>query len=212
MIQHMLQAVNVGCVRGRRLFSNLSFSLDPGDLLLLKGPNGSGKTSLLRILSRLAAPEEGEIFWRGTNIRLLDEEYSEAIWYLGHRNGIKEELTLAENLRISCGTSGVNLNRNEVREILARIGLADLDHLLARYLSEGQKRRLGLARFCAQNSGNQRMLWLLDEVMTSLDAAAVALVSSMIESHLRAGGMVVMATHQDLEVSTNRVQQLELTT
>src|ERR1700730_16718948 len=101
-VRSMLEAVNVGCIRGtRRLFNGLNFSANPGELIELRGANGSGKTSLLRILSGLAAPAGGEVRWEGKNIRSLGEEYSGAVAYLAHQNGIKDELTAIENLRIA---------------------------------------------------------------------------------------------------------------
>ena len=110
----MLAAVNVGCVRGeRRLFSDINFTLEPGSLIQVTGANGSGKTSLLRIVCGLLAAAEGEIRWQGTNIRALGEEFSKSISYLAHRNGIKEELNAVENLRISNGLAGVSVSREE---------------------------------------------------------------------------------------------------
>src|SRR6266481_2031920 len=103
----MLEAVNLGCVRGeRRLFSGLNFSLPVGGLLQVFGPNGSGKTSLLRIVCGLTVPAAGEIRWNGTNIRRVGEEYFAQIAYVGHQNGVKDELDPVENLRISCGVAG----------------------------------------------------------------------------------------------------------
>ena len=204
-----LEAAKLECVRGdRKLFSNISFSLSPCTLLQVTGTNGSGKTSLLRIICGLLTPESGEVRWQGANIRSLAEEYSSAFAYLGHRNGIKEELSSVENLRISAGLAGFELSHEEARDALKRVGLAGRENLPARFLSEGQKRRSALARLVACNT----RLWVLDEVLASLDAAAVKLVESMIEEHLSKEGIAIVATHQELNVSAGSFQRLVLET
>src|SRR5437667_5011201 len=138
----MLEVKNLGCMRGdRRLFRNLNFSVSPGSVVQLEGANGSGKTSLLRIVCGLVHPAEGEVRWRGDDIKKISEEYFAAIRYIGHRNGAKEELTSIENLRISSGLEGKPLSQNEARDILRRVGLAGREELPVRLLSEGQKRR-----------------------------------------------------------------------
>ena len=203
----MLEAVNLGCVRGdRRLFSDVNFSLQPGSLLQLTGPNGSGKTSLLRIVCGLLAPAEGEIRWQGENIKSLAEDYLRAISYVGHRNGVKEELNPLENLRISNGVAGVGISLEDAKLALAKIGLVGRDELPARLLSEGQQRRLALARLITSAA----TLWVLDEVLTSLDKAAVALLKTLIGEHLHKGGMAIIATHQELSLSAGSLQRLEL--
>lgn len=192
----------------RRLFRGINFSASPGTFIQLTGPNGSGKTSLLRILCRLLAPAEGEIKWDGANIRTLAEEYFTSVTYLGHRHGVKDELSAVENLRISNALNGVEISREHARGVLEKMGLAGRDLLPARLLSEGQRRRLALARLLVANT----RLWLLDEVLTSLDKGAVALVRSLIENHLAGGGIAIVATHQELELSAGLTKRLELTT
>jgi heme exporter protein A len=207
--QNILQVSKLGCVRGdRRLFSDLDFSLSPGTFVQLTGPNGSGKTSLLRILCGLLAPAEGEILWQGANIRALGEEYVAHLTYLGHRPGVKDELTALENLKISNALNGVEVSRENAIGALQRMGLSGREHLSARYLSEGQRRRVTLARLLVCHT----RLWLLDEVMTSLDKGAVALVRSLIEEHVKSGGIAIVATHQELGLPADVTKRLELTT
>lgn len=203
----MLEAINLGCVRGsRRLFKGLTFSLESGGLIEVRGPNGSGKTSLLRILCGLASPTEGEVRWHGRNIRSLGEEYFGAIAYLAHQNGVKDELSAIENLRISSAVGGNALNKNQAQEVLGRIGLKGQQNLPARALSAGQRRRLALARLLTSKA----KLWILDEVLTSLDDAAVKLSREFIGEHIKSGGMAIIATHQDLDLSAPQVQRIEL--
>jgi heme exporter protein A len=153
-------------------------------------------------------PESGEVRWQGANIRSLGEEYSSSIAYLGHRNGIKEELSSIENLRISAGLAGFELGREEAKNALKQVGLAGRENLPTRFLSEGQKRRSALARLVACST----TLWVLDEVLASLDAAAVQLVESMIEGHLSKEGIAIVATHQELNLSAGSFQRLKLET
>jgi len=206
---NLLEVNKLGCVRGdRRLFSGLDLSMPAGTYLQVTGPNGSGKTSLLRILCGLLAPAEGEIKWQGENIRSLGEDYFTSVTYLGHRHGVKDELSAIENLRISNALNGIVVSKERAREVLARIGLAGRESLPARLLSEGQRRRVALARLLTCGT----KLWLLDEVMTSLDKGAVALIRSLIEEHLTGGGIAIVATHQDLAVAAGSSQRLELAT
>ncbi|HEY6805004.1 MAG TPA: cytochrome c biogenesis heme-transporting ATPase CcmA [Pyrinomonadaceae bacterium] len=204
-----MDVVNLECIRGdRRIFSNVNFSLQPGTFLQVTGANGSGKTSLLRILCGLLSPAEGQVNWDGTNIHSLGEEYFTSLTFIGHRHGIKDELTAIENLRVSAGLGGIEIDRNAARMALEKVGLAGRDSVPARLLSEGQRRRVSLARLLVVNT----RLWLLDEILTSLDKVAISLVRSLIGEHLNGGGIAVVATHQDLELSDGRVQRLELAT
>jgi heme exporter protein A len=182
--------------------------VSPGTFVQLTGPNGSGKTSLLRIFCGLLPPAEGEIKWEGANIRSLGEEYFTSLTYLGHRHGVKDELSGVENLRISNALNGVSVSQDEAVDALTKMGLGGREYLPARLLSEGQRRRVSLARLLVCKT----KLWLLDEILTSLDKGAIGLVRSLIENHLNAGGIAIVATHQELELAAGRTQRLELTT
>jgi heme exporter protein A len=196
-------------VRGdRRLFSDVSFVLEPATFMQLTGPNGSGKTSLLRIVSGLMMPESGEVRWQGAKIGTLAEEYSRSITYIGHRNGVKEELSSLENLRVATGIAGVAISREDARQALARVGLGGREDLPVRFLSEGQRRRSALARLLTGNT----KLWILDEVLASLDQAAGKLIVAVIGAHLSKGGIAIVATHQELHISAGSFQRLELAT
>ncbi len=192
----------------RRVFSDVSFSLAPGTYLQVTGANGTGKTSLLRILSRLLQPAEGKVEWQGAEIRSLGEDYFAAVTCLGHKHGVKDELTAEENLRIAAGVSGIEIDSDAIRAALGKVGLKGRESLATRLLSEGQRRRISLARLVISNT----KLWLLDEILTSLDKASVSLVRSLIEEHLAHGGIAIVATHQELELNAGVTQRLELAT
>jgi len=203
----MLEISNLACSRGdHRLFSELSFSLDFGQIMQVQGANGSGKTSLLRTLCGFIMPDEGDIIWRGENIRDLDEEYYAEMMYLGHLNAIKDELSALENLRVSAGLSGVELDEKEAIVALRRMGLRGREQLPTKVLSQGQRRRVALARLLVSDA----KLWVLDEPLTALDVGAVALIQELIEEHLRQQGMVIFTTHQPLQVAGVEMRSLSL--
>jgi heme exporter protein A len=194
----MLEAADLHCERGgRTIFKKLSFSLLPRNVLLVTGANGSGKTSLLRILCGLLSPSAGEVRWNGTAIRSLKEEYARQLVYLGHAPGVKDELSPAENLEIACDLAGLQVSNGEVRGALARFGLAE--EQAVKQLSQGQRRRAALARLALSA---QVPLWLLDEPFAALDAAATALVEELIQGHVARGGAVVYSAHQPSNIDS----------
>lgn len=200
----MLEVTQLECMRGdRRLFSGVDFCLAPGGLLHVRGPNGSGKSSLLRMLSGLILPESGEIRWQGRSIRQGDD-YNRALTYLGHLNGIKEELSATENLRINCGLAGFDVSEEAAFDVLDRIGLAGREHLPAKVLSQGQRRRVMLARLLVAETP----LWILDEPLVALDTDAIGLMRSLFELHLENGGMLILTTHQELEIAAKSTQEI----
>ena len=205
----MLEVINLGCARGqRKLFSGLNFSVPAGGLLEAIGPNGSGKTSLLRIICGLMSPIEGEVRFKGKTIRHLGEEYFDTMAYVAHQNGVKDELSPFENLRISTGVAGKNLSPREAVTILERVGLRKQQNLPARLLSAGQRRRLGLSRLLA----GKATLWILDEPLSSLDVEGMTLVGELIGAHLNGGGMAIIATHQELNLTVGSTQRIDLAT
>jgi heme exporter protein A len=203
----MLEATSLECVRGeRRLFAGVGFRLEGGEMLYLQGGNGSGKTSLLRILCGLTPPASGEIRWRNRPISPLGEVFRGELCYLGHHNAIKEELTPLENLLTSAKLADESLDEDAALDALERVGLAGREDLACRYLSQGQKRRVALARLVNE----KRALWVLDEPYVALDSTAVQLVARLIGAHLQRGGLAVLTTHQAVEVPAGAVRELFL--
>ena len=203
----MLEASNLECIRGERsLFAGVGFRLAAGEMLYLQGSNGSGKTSLMRILCGLSHPVAGEIRWRSQTIAALGEDYRRELCYLGHHNAIKEELTPLENLLAAARLADEALDEGDALDALERVGLAGREELACRYLSQGQKRRVALARLVNE----RRALWVLDEPYVALDTEAVALVADLIGAHLQRGGLAVLTTHQPVDVAAGAVHELRL--
>ena len=203
----MLEADNLECVRGeRRLCAGLGFRLEAGELLYLQGRNGSGKTSLLRMLIGLLPPEAGTIRWRGEPIKVLGDDFRADLCYLGHQNAIKEELTALENLLAAARLAEEDLSEDDALNALEQVGLAGREDLACKYLSQGQKRRVALARLVKE----KRPLWVLDEPFVALDVGAVAWLAGLIGAHLQRGGVAVMTTHQAVDIPAGAVKELRL--
>lgn len=201
----LLTVNDLACARGERLlFKAMNFSLNAGELLLVQGGNGQGKTSLLRLLTGLARPEAGEVRWRGESIRRVNEVYHAEMCYLGHANGVKDDLNPVENLRFADGLQGRAFDQSRAIATLERLGLSRCLDLPCRVLSFGQRRRVALAALLLAGA----TLWILDEPLTGLDVHAVALMEGLIRDHLTAGGMVVATTHQALNLEGIPVQRL----
>jgi len=203
----MLEVVDLECVRGdRRLFSGLTFSLQPGELLHLHGHNGSGKTTLMRAICGLIRPTAGRVAWKGRDSRKLAEEFSGDLLYVGHKNGIKGDLTGVENLHLASVLDGLDVAEADAWKALDRMGLKGHEDLPSRVLSQGQKRRVALARLLLSKAP----LWILDEPFTALDKAAVGFLQSVIRDHVDAGGLVILTTHQEVSLTRGQVKQLQL--
>ena len=202
-----LTVSNLQCTRGdRQLFSGLNLQLDPKQLLFLEGQNGSGKTTLIRTLCALFMADKGEILWQDQPIEEHLEIYRNALFYLGHLNAIKGDLTALENLRFNHAMSGQHSSDDELFDALERIGLFGYEDFPTRQLSQGQKRRVALARLII----NKSPLWILDEPFVALDVAAVELLQQIISQHIEAGGMAILTTHQAVPLTEGEIQHINL--
>jgi heme exporter protein A len=195
-----LSAADLTCRRGgRALFSGLDFSLAAGEALLVTGRNGSGKSSLLRLVAGLLRPDAGRISFEGGNPEV---GIAEQAHYLGHNDALKPSLTAGENLRFWSAWLGPAENPPDAA--LGRLGLQDLAGLPAAYLSAGQKRRLSLARLLTVH----RPLWLLDEPTAALDAEGQARLGDLMQAHLARGGLILAAAHGDIGLTNARELKL----
>jgi heme exporter protein A len=203
----MLEVSDLECRRGdRTLFSGLSFGLESGTLLHVRGRNGSGKTTLLRALCGLLMPESGEIRWRGESIRSLAEDYHRDTLYFGHLNGIKHDLSGIENLRVAAVLDGDRPDEAELLDALEQMGLGGIEDLPTKVLSQGQKKRVALSRLLLSKAA----LWILDEPFTALDTDAVDLLQMLIARHVADGGMVILTTHQEVGLTSGQIRRLHL--
>ena len=202
-----LSARGLRCRRGgRRVFAGLSFELRPGEVLELRGANGSGKTSLLRLLAGLAQPSGGALHWQGRPLLPGDAAYACDMAYLGHLNGVNADLTAAENLHFAQRLAGGAGACADPAAALQAWGLAALAAQPARRRSQGQRRRLALARVWM----GRRRLWLLDEPCAALDSAGERLFDTRLAEHLQAGGAAIVATHHALTVPSAHLRRLDL--
>ncbi len=194
----MLTASNLSCTRGdRSLFTGVDVAIEPGQWLHVRGANGSGKTSLLRLLAGLSQPAHGEIRWDGKPVGDDKQAFRSDLLFLGHHAAVKEELTALENLRLASELDGAELEDAEALEALKRFGLQGREDLPVRFLSAGQKRRVLLARLVTRKA----RLWILDEPFTALDTRAVQLLATLIGEHVGGGGVAVVTSHQAIPVA-----------
>lgn len=201
-----LEARDINCWRGERhILRDVSFAVSTGEFLKITGPNGVGKTTLLRVVCGLLPAESGVVEWRGKRVTSSNDEYHADMAYLGHLNSLKADLTARENLRFLAGLRQ-SLTDADMDAALDRVGILSRGDLAARSLSAGQKRRLALARLLL--SGAQ--LWILDEPVTNLDVAGIALVEDLIREHVGRGGLALAAAHQRLLDDEPFLRRLEL--
>ncbi len=195
----MLEVVDLTCARGHRvLFAELNFRLQSGDALQIRGENGVGKTTLLKTVCGLSAPESGQVRWRGASIGRNRADYWRALAYLGHHNALHDALTAVENIAAMAALWG----RDEAgcaaqwRESLRHLGLGEFLDVPCAQLSAGQRRRVALAGIGLRRGG----IWILDEPAATLDQAALQLLEHLLNTQIAAGGMVLFTSHQTLNL------------
>jgi heme exporter protein A len=205
-----LRLVDVACRRGDRLlFAGLNETLAPGELLWLRGDNGRGKTSLLRLVAGLAAPEHGRILWGDTPTR-RNERFAGELVYIAHANALKDDLTAAESLAFLARVHGRDAEAPAIRAALARLGLAGRERTPTRSLSQGLRRRVALARLAL---GTAPALWVLDEPFDALDVAGTATLHALLAAHRARGGSVLLTSHHlhlDAEAASAGFRVLDL--
>ena len=201
----ILEARAITCVRGEReLFSGLNLQVFAGECLHIRGENGVGKTSLLRLLTGLSPPDKGQILWDGKSIKEDARSYRRKLLFLGHRDALKEDLTAIENLRMYAAIDGVALSEEDAFKSLRRFGLRGREDLPVNFLSAGQKKRVLMARMVSRNA----QIWILDEPFNALDVRAVQELQEVISEHLASNGSVVLTSHQPLSMVNLRALDL----
>lgn len=198
MSEAILEVCGLTCERGERtLFRNLTFAVKPGTLVRIAGSNGAGKTTLLRLMTGLMRPVEGEVRWRGVPVEKAAQDFWLELCYIGHRNGVKDDLSVLENVMINANVAAVPVTESAALDALDAVGLTDFADVPAGQLSQGQRRRVALARLWLSRSVK---LWVLDEPFTALDVRGVARLADLVGEHVKAGGIVMLVTHQEVPV------------
>ncbi len=195
----ILQAKQIACRRGERLlFQQVNFQLQSGELMLIEGRNGCGKTTLLRTLAMLRHVDEGKIYWNSQSIEKIAEEYRQNLTWMGHHNALKGDLDALENLHIQSCLQGLKYTEKHYWDALEQIGLSGYEDLPTQVLSQGQKKRASLAFLLL----SQSPLWILDEPFSALDVNAVDLLQSIMQQHIDKGGMLILTTHQEVALTS----------
>jgi heme exporter protein A len=203
----MLEAQQLAAQRGSAvLFANVDFTLRPGEALMVTGANGSGKTTLMKIAAGLTRPVAGQISWLGNAVAPFDPALRASTLYIGHSPALNDELTAEENLGAMVRLHGAVADAAAIRAALAAWSLEAQCALPARALSQGQRRRVGLARLRLL----RRALWVLDEPTAALDSQGVTLLEQHLSSHLAGGGIALVATHDNLALSAGTKRKLHL--
>lgn len=201
----LLSSQRLTCIRQDRvLFEGLNFELNAGDIIQVEGPNGVGKTSLLKILAGLSFANEGDVHYLGKNIRQQAEEYRQNLLYLGHQPGVKGELTAEENLEFNLALYGQPIDNTE--QTLNEVDLAGFEDVYASQLSAGQHRRIALGRLWQST----QKIWILDEPFTAIDKSGVNKLEKLFLGHIQQGGAIILTTHQDFNLIAEHVKKLTL--
>lgn len=191
----------------RRLFEGLGLALAPGSVTWLRGRNGRGKTTLLRVLAGLSSPADGQVLLRGKPVAEQGAEGRRLWTYVGHQNALKDDLSVTESLRFLARLHGLPHDAAALRVALQRLGIAQRRHAMVRTLSQGQRRRVALARLALSHAAP---VWLLDEPYDALDAEGIAALNEVISAHALAGGAVLLTSHQALTLAAPLPRQLDL--
>ncbi|AVF95787.1 cytochrome c biogenesis heme-transporting ATPase CcmA [Vibrio diabolicus] len=203
----MLEVSNLTAIRDERvLFENLQFEIKPGELVQIEGRNGTGKTTLLRIVTGLGDREEGIIKWKGEEVEKSRDVFHQDLLFLGHQTGVKRELTALENLRFYQSIQNNRSSDEEIFTALTQVGLAGREDVPVAKLSAGQQRRVALARLWL----SKQILWILDEPLTAIDKQGVKVLESLFASHADNGGIVVLTTHQDMFSDSPKLRKIKL--
>ncbi|HHF3132096.1 TPA: cytochrome c biogenesis heme-transporting ATPase CcmA [Vibrio diabolicus] len=203
----MLEVSNLTAIRDERvLFENLQFEIKPGELVQIEGRNGTGKTTLLRIVIGLGDREEGIIKWKGEEVEKSRDVFHQDLLFLGHQTGVKRELTALENLRFYQSIQNNRSSDEEIFTALTQVGLAGREDVPVAQLSAGQQRRVALARLWL----SKQILWILDEPLTAIDKQGVKVLESLFASHADNGGIVVLTTHQDMFSDSPKLRKIKL--
>lgn len=203
----VLEGRALACRRGRRLlFEGLQIRLEPGSVTWLRGTNGSGKTSLMRILAGLSAPAEGDVLWNGQPLAAGGTDARRALLYIGHANALKDDLTLLEALAFLAQLGGLDDPVRRAEAALGALNLAPQRKLAVRTLSQGQRRRGALARLALDEAPRT---WILDEPYDSLDQASTQTLSALIGAHAARGGAVLLTSHQAVPLDGLRTYELQ---
>ncbi len=203
----MLEISALSAIRGERvLFKELSFSMNPGELIQIEGRNGSGKTTLLRIIAGLGDSEGGDVFWKGQLVHTIREQYHQDLLFLGHLPGVKRELTGYENLMFHQSLVQGKADSEQIWTALARVGLGGREDIPVAQLSAGQQRRVALARLWL----SRQPLWILDEPLTAIDKQGVRVLEKLFLEHTKLGGMVLLTTHQDMFINRSELRRIRL--